>query len=65
MTLQVDGDWNGWEGETVVELTDGSIWRQEEYHYEYRYEYRPKVTISNGKMLVNGMSRAIRVQRVN
>jgi hypothetical protein len=65
MTAYVEGDWNGWDGETIVELTDGSVWRQEEYYYEYRYAYRPKVSVSGGKMQVEGMRRAIRVQRVN
>lgn len=32
--MQVEDDWEGWDGETVVKLTDGSVWQQEEYHYE-------------------------------
>jgi hypothetical protein len=62
--LYVDGDWSGWDGDTVVRLTDGSVWHQDEYYYEYRYAYRPKVVISNGKMQVNGMHKAVRVQRM-
>jgi hypothetical protein len=34
LTLLVDGEWSGWDGETVVQLTDGSVWRQDEYYYE-------------------------------
>jgi hypothetical protein len=64
MTLCVNGSWEGWSGETLVELTDGSVWRQEEYHYEYRYAYRPRVTVVNNKMQVEGMNRAIRVRRL-
>lgn len=65
MTLHVDGAWRGWSGDTIVQLTDGSVWRQNEYWYSYHYSYRPKVTISsNGKMLVTGMSKAIRVRRL-
>jgi hypothetical protein len=64
MTLYVDGSWNGWSGDTIVQLTDGSVWRQDEYHYEYRYAYRAAVTVSNGKMLVKGMNKAIRVRRL-
>ena len=64
MALYIDGAWEGWSGDTIVQLTDGSVWRQEEYHYEYRYVYRPKVTISGGKMLVEGMHKAIRVRRL-
>jgi hypothetical protein len=64
MTLHIDGSWNGWSGDTIVQLTDGSVWRQDEYHYEYCYAYRPAVTVSNGKMLVKGMKKAIRVRRL-
>lgn len=41
MRQHVENDWTGWDGDTIVRLTDGSVWRQEEYHYEYRYAYRP------------------------
>lgn len=65
MNNHVDGSWEGWSGDTIVQLTDGSVWRQEEYHYEYHYAYRPAVTVTNGKMLVTGMRKAIRVRRLN
>lgn len=64
MRLQIDGSWRGWSGDTIVQLTDGSVWRQDEYRYEYHYAYRPQATIIKGKMLVDGMARAIRVRRV-
>lgn len=64
MALHIEGSWEGWSGDTIVELTDGSVWRQEEYHYEYRYAYRPTVAIASGKMLVEGMRKAIRVRRI-
>lgn len=60
----IEGSWSGWSGDTLVELTDGSIWRQDEYHYEYHYAYRPKVEISSNKMQVAGMRKAIRVRRL-
>ena len=65
MRKTVEGEWNGWAGDTVVQLTDGSVWRQEEYCYEYRYAYRPYVTLSNNIMHVDGMSRGIRVRRID
>jgi hypothetical protein len=64
MTLTIDGSWNGWSGDTIVRMTDGSIWQQDEYHYGYHYAYRPTATISDGRMQVNGMSRAVRVRRL-
>ena len=41
-------------------MTDGSIWRQDEYHYAYQ----PTATITNGRMHVNGMSKTVRVRRL-
>ncbi|MCU1440951.1 MAG: hypothetical protein JWP85_1948 [Rhodoglobus sp.] len=64
MSAFVKGTWNGWSGKTVVELTDGTIWQQAEYHYEYHYAYRPAVSVANGSMTVDGMSRAVRVRQV-
>lgn len=64
MKLHVDGEWSGWDGDTIVKLTNGTVWRQVEYYYEYRYAYRPEVVISAGKMTVRGMRRAIRVQQM-
>lgn len=62
MKLYVDDEWSGWSGDTSVRLSDGSVWHQDEYHYEYHYAYRPEATLSNGKMLVKGMNRAVRVR---
>lgn len=64
MRSQIDGEWSGWSGDTVVKLVDGSVWRQEEYHYEYRYAYRPGVQIDGNVMHVEGMNRGIRVTRL-
>lgn len=64
MNYTVNDAWEGWKGETLVEMTDGSIWKQAEYHYEYRYSYRPKAEVTGDKMLVAGMSRAVRVRRL-
>lgn len=61
--LHVNGAWKGWDGHTVVKLTDGSVWEQAEYRYEYHHAYRPEVVISNGRMLVAGMSQSVRVRR--
>ena len=65
MRAQIEDEWSGWDGDTIVKLTDGSVWRQDEYLYEYRYAYRPQVTIANGVMHVAGMSRGVRVRRLD
>jgi hypothetical protein len=42
---QIDGDFEGWEGETIYKLRNGQIWQQASYHYHYHYAYAPEVTI--------------------
>jgi len=32
---QVDGEFNGWKGETIYKLRNGQIWQQAAYHYHY------------------------------
>jgi hypothetical protein len=65
---QVDGEFNGWEGETIVKLMNGQIWQQTEYHYQYHYAYMPKVLVysSSGgyKMKIEGVEKAVAVQRL-
>lgn len=65
---RVDGEFNGWDGKTIVRLSNGQVWAQEQYYYEYRYAYMPKaiVFISDGRwsMLVDGTSKAVPVSRL-
>jgi hypothetical protein len=65
---QVDGEFNGWEGETIVKLMNGQIWKQTEYRYEYHYAYMPKVLVyasgSGFKMKVDGTSQPVGVERL-
>jgi hypothetical protein len=65
---QVDGEFEGWEGETIVRLMNGQIWQQIEYHYNYHYAYDPRVIVygSGGgyKMKVGGTDQAVGVARL-
>jgi hypothetical protein len=65
---QIDGEFEGWSGETVVKLINGQIYLQSEYYYTYRYAFMPKVIIyqseSGLKMKVDGIDRAIGVRRI-
>jgi len=65
---QIDGDFEGWDGETIFKLTNGQIWEQTEYDYEYEYAYNPDVTIYSTtqgcRMKVEGMDDTIIVRRV-
>lgn len=64
----IDGEFNGWEGETVVKLINGQIWQQSSYHYEYNYEYMPDVLIYKSgigyKMKVEGSDEDVEVKRL-
>ena len=65
---QIDGDFDGWEGETIVKLTNGQIWQQSEYYYHYHYAFMPSVTIFRAgighKMIVAGTDRAVGVTQL-
>ena len=62
---QIDGTFEGWQGETIVKLMNGQIWQQSEYYYHYRYAFMPDVLIYNSggvyKMKVEGIEKAISV----
>ena len=55
---QIDGDFNGWQGETIYKLMDGHIIQQSSYHYHYHYAYSPNIVIykegSQYKIIVLG-----------
>lgn len=65
MQIQVKGEWRGWDGNTVVQLMDGTKWKQEQYHYEYTYDYYPMGELTDdGRLQINGMSTAVPVTRL-
>jgi len=65
---QIDGDFEGWEGETIVKLTNGQIWQQSEYYYHYHYGFMPRVIICRTgggyKMKVDGIQKSVGVERL-
>ncbi len=64
----VNGTFDGWDGDTIVQLANGQIWKQAAYYYEYYYAYRPNVVLYNvgtgWKMMIDGTERAVRVDRL-
>ncbi|MBI5324873.1 MAG: hypothetical protein HZB41_06315 [Ignavibacteriae bacterium] len=67
--LYIDGEFNGWEGETVVKLSDGSFWIESSYYYYYCYSFNPEVNLINDqgqiKMIIKGCCDvAIPVQQI-
>lgn len=65
MKSRVVAEWTGWDGDTIVQLDNGSVWRQEQYFYQYKYKYRPIVMVDGNLMLVEGMTKAVRVRRID
>lgn len=65
---QIDGEFSGWEGETIFKFTNGQIWQQSSYAYTYSYHYRPKVVIFRAgggyQMQVEGVGGRIGVTRL-
>ena len=64
----IDGEFEGWTGETIFKLQNGQIWQQSEYDYTYEYDYSPEVTIYKSagcwKMQVKGVEDTICVKRL-
>lgn len=66
---QIDGDFEGFEGETIAKLMNWQIWQQSEYWYHYHYSFMPKVLIYKQggmyKMKVDGVDKSVGVIRLN
>lgn len=66
---RIEGDFQGWEGETIFKLANGQIWQQSVYAYTYHYAYRPEVMIyrteGGYKMKVAGVDKPISVRRID
>jgi hypothetical protein len=65
---RIDGEFEGWEGDTIFRLQNGQVWQQSSYAYRYSYAYSPRVTIypvSGGyEMKVDGVNDTVRVKRI-
>jgi hypothetical protein len=64
----IDGEFEGWTGDTIFKLSNGEIWEQSSYAYTYHYAYMPKVLIYKSnelyKMKVDGVDKTIYVTRI-
>lgn len=65
---QIDGEFEGWEGETIFKMMKGTIWQQSSYDYTYHYAYMPDVLIYSKSgsyyMRVEGVNDEIMVRRI-
>jgi len=66
---RIDGEFEGWEGETIFKMRNGQIWQQSSYAYMYHYAYSPEVIIyktsSGYEMKVDGVKETINVVQIN
>lgn len=44
--VTIDGSFEGWDGDTIVKLTDGAVLQQSSYEYAYCYAYLPSALLS-------------------
>ncbi len=65
---KIQGEFHGWDGETIFLLDNGQIWQQSSYAYHYTYKYRPSVIIfkngSSYEMQVDDIDKRIKVNRI-
>jgi hypothetical protein len=63
---RIDGEFDGWEGETVFRLQNGQIWQQTSPSARYLFAQSPRVTISPAphRMRVEGIPYEIAVRRL-
>lgn len=63
---RIINDFKGWTGDTVFELENGQIWKQDKYQYKYFYAHRPRVIIVKigSKHIMQVKGRSIRVKKI-
>jgi hypothetical protein len=63
---RIDGDFDGWEGDTIFRLENGQIWQQISPSARYHFARHPRVTISAAphKLRVEGLAYEIGVRRL-
>ena len=68
METLIDGAFNGWDGETVFKMINGTIWQQAEYSYMNHSAYMPEVQIyekgDGYYMKVENVNEEVRVTQI-
>lgn len=61
---RINGEFKGWDGESIYRLVNGQTWQQTQYKYVYKYAHMPEVIIFNAGsghvMQVSGTSARVR-----
>ena len=65
---RIDGDFTGWEGQTIFKLVNGQIWQQAAYGSRNHFIHSPQVLIyrsgNDYKMRVDGVDGELTVRRL-
>ena len=69
MSTCIDGNFEGWDGDTVFELCNGQIWQQSSFDFKFSFKFRPSVLIYEDvfggfRMKVEGIADTISVVRL-
>ncbi len=68
LETQIDGEFEGWDGDTIFKMMNGTIWQQVSYDYTYHYAYMPSVIIYRKRgmfyMRVEGVDDEIAVRQI-
>lgn len=62
----IDCDFNGFDGDSVFKMSNGTYWIQDQYQYWYHYEYRPKAIITEeyGRYILTVAGRSVYVKQL-
>ena len=65
---RIDGEFSGWDGDTIFKLQNGQLWQQSSYEYKYQYSYSPEVLIYESgsvyKLRIDGVDGEITIRRL-
>lgn len=67
---QIDGEFQGWDGDTIFRLRNAQVWQQVSFDYHYHYAFNPDVLIFSTrsgqyKMIVEDVSKTVYVEQLN
>jgi hypothetical protein len=64
----IDGQFDGWDGDTIIKLTNGQVWQQNDLQLHLHLALMPKVLIiatpGGYKAKVDGVNKAVGVTRL-
>lgn len=64
---KIDGEFEGFDGEKLFKMANGTYWIQGQYRYWYHYAYRPDalITEEGGRYILTVEGQSIPVTRIN